>query len=226
MNTNINTICVELRSFEHSLKEEVAHQVKNIIPKRVEMTTPPVRPQSNGQVSNPERPWTIGGSVAIAVGIIGILSSGGTWSYILGAVGVGSVLYGQTKMKKPESAKNSQSVNTPVGVKSYEVAEKIIEISKSVEAKWRAKVEDCKGAVQRAIESSSISSDNKESLLSQTYTTERVSINFDTYVTRIESASSTTYPIILREYEGYVKNCIAKAVDEQIAIYNSISDKL
>lgn len=228
MNTNIDAICSDLNNFAKSLKEEVALQIKNILPPEATNpeTTTLARQRTNRHVSNPERPWMVAGGVALAVGIIGILSSGGTWSYLLSATGVGSMLYGQSKKKQHESNTYSQSVSTPIEPKSYEIAKKIIEISKSIEAKWRVKVEDCKSSVQRVIKSSSASVDDKNSLLSQTYTTERVSINFDTYVIRIESASVSSNHLILLEYKEYVDSCIAKAATEQIAIYNNISQNL
>lgn len=229
MNTTIDNVCSGLRNFAQSLKDEASNELKNILP--LVATTPATvtayPQQSNRQVSNPERPWMLAGGAALAIGVVGILSSGGTWSYLLSVAGVGSLLYGQSK-KKHQVNNNStaNSTNTTTELKSYEIAEKVIEISKSVEAKWRAKVEECKSTVQRAIQSSSAAEDDKNTLLSQTYTTERVSLNFDSVVGRIESSAATSYPGILTEYGLYIGNCIDKAANEQIAIYNKVSQKL
>ena len=231
MNTNIDNVCKGLYNFAQCLKEEVSKKFKKVLLQNISTPTnmSTVRPQSYRHVSNPERPWMLTGGVALAIGVVGIFSSGGTWSYILSAAGVGSLLYGQSKKKRPENSNSNPTANSTIAtseLKSYEIAEKVIEISKSVEAKWRAKVEECKSSVQQAIQASSASEEDKDSLLSQTYTTERVSLDFDTVVARLESSVVTSYLGILSEYGIYVNRCIDKAVNEQITIYNNISQKL
>ncbi|MBD5342535.1 MAG: hypothetical protein HDR93_04655 [Bacteroides sp.] len=228
MNTKIDIICTGLRDFAQSLKAEAKHDIANILPKQGSVVPPSRTPgsKSNNHVSNPERPWMLAGGAALVIGAIGAISSGGTWSYVLGSAGIASIIYGQTKKNGHEISVNARPVDSTPEPKSYEVAEKVIEIAKSTEAKWRDKVEDCKSSVQRIIESSSVSADEKDSLLSQTYTTERISIEFGTYLTRLESASVSSFPLILADYEAYVGSLIEKVAKDQIAIYNSISAKL
>lgn len=229
MNTNIDNVCKGLCNFAQCLKEEVSKELKKVLPQNISTPTnmSTVRPQSARHVSNPERPWMLAGGVTLAIGVVGIFSSGGTWSYLLSAAGAGSLLFGQSKKKRPENSNSTaNSTNATIELKSYEIAEKVIEISKSVEAKWRAKVEECKSSVQQAIQASSASEEAKDSLLSQTYTTERVSLDFNSVVSRLESGVVTSYPGILSDYGIYVNRCIDKAVNEQISIYNNISQKL
>lgn len=226
MNTKIENTCNELNAFAQSLKQNVANQIKGILQKQevVALRVPQVQPQ--GGVSNPERPWVVGGASALAVGVLGAIFSDGSWSYVLGGAGLISIIYGQTKKKPKNEYSGSQTVQPVSGPKGYEVASRVIEISKYVENKWRDKVEEAKSIVQRAIEDSNVSSELKDSLIGKTYTTERVSIDFDDVVSRLESQSSSAYPAILSDYGKMVNNSIDKAADEQIAIYRYISQKL
>lgn len=226
MNTKIENTCNELNAFAQSLKQNVASQIKGSLQKQevVVLRVPQVRPR--GGVANPERPWVVGGAAALAVGVLGAIFSDGSWSYVLGGAGLVSILYGQTKKKPKNECSESQTVQPVSEPKGFEVASRVIEISKDVEKKWRDKVEEAKSMVQRAIEDSNVSSELKDSLIGKTYTTERVSIDFDDVVSRLESQASSAYLAILSDYGKMVNNSIDKAADEQIAIYRYISQKL
>lgn len=226
MNEEINKICKGLRDFAQSLKQDAARKIKDILPKPESMSIPDMRSNPQSHVSNPERPWVVLGGSALIVGVLGAIFSHGAWAYVVGGAGVASILYGKTQKKPQDRTTVStarQSISEPKG---YEVAEKVIETSKMVEDKWRAKVEECKGMVQRVIEASSASVDTKGSLIGQTYTTERISIDFDAIISRLDSQPASSYPSILSEYERMVNTCIDKAAAEQIAIYQNISQKL
>lgn len=227
MNANIDNICNGLCNYAQSLKREVNIMIKNIIPQREALSiSTSMANEKSSHVSNPERPWMVAGGTALAVGILGAILSGHSWSYIVGGMGIASIIYGQTK-KKPQEitgvSPQRQSLSAPKG---YEIAEKVIEVSKMVEEKWRAKVEECKGMVQRVIENSSASLEVKDSLMGQTYTTERITIDFDTIVSNIESQQASSYPSILSEYEKMINNCIDMAMADQIAVYKNISQKI
>ena len=227
MNIIINNVCNELHEFSTSLKQDAAKRIKDILPKAA-VQTPSAPVRQGGHVSNPERPWHITGVASIAVGVIGAFtSSGSAWPYIVGAAGVASVIYGQTKKSSGEKDTSQQFANTHnTELKAYEVSEKVIEISKMVENKWREKVESCKSKVQAAITESSVSTDIKDTLMSDTYTTERISIDYDDVMHQLESKPSSSYSAILAEYERTVANCISKAASQQVAIYSNISQKL
>lgn len=226
MNDVINSVCIELQDFSRVLKEDASKSIKNILPKSTpQIPSTPVRQGS--QVSNPERPWQVSGVAAIAVGVIGAFTSSGVWPYVVGAAGVASVIYGQTKKNSGRKETSVPYANAEMSEpKAYEVSEKVIEISKMVENKWREKVESCKSKVQSAITASSASADIKDTLMSDTYTTERISIDYDDVMRQLESKPSSSYPAILAEYERNVTNCISKAVSQQVAIYSNISQKL
>ncbi len=215
-----------LRDFAQSLKQETTKMIKEAIQTKRDEALPLVVNRKQSYVSNPERPWILAGGTALVVGVLGAVFSWGAWSYVVGGAGVVTILYGQTKKKpqdRTEVVRTRESVSEPKG---YEVAEKVIEISKMVEDKWRTKVEECKVMVQKAIEMSSASIELKDSLMGKTYTTERVSIDFDIVVSRLESQIPGTYPSLLSDYERIVNGSIDKAAEEQIAIYRNISQKL
>ncbi|MBD5185183.1 MAG: hypothetical protein HDS92_01100 [Bacteroidales bacterium] len=227
MNAKIDAICQGLSDFAQSLTQEAARKTKEIL-----LQEGNVAPLKNAErpmtyVSNPERPWMVAGGVALAAGIVGAVFSDDTsWPYILGAAGVASIVYGQSKKKTPEGPDTTATGHSAHGPKSYEIAEKVIEISKMVERKWRDEVENCKGMVQRTIEASPLSAEAKDSLLGETYTTERVSIDFGAIIARLNSQPATSFPLILSEFERIVTSSIDKAAAEQIAIYKKISQPL
>lgn len=226
MNIKIDNICNGLNAFAQNLKQDATAQIKEIPPRQ--RAVPIREPQAHQQsvISNPERPWIVAGGTALAVGVLGAIFSNGSWSYVLGGMGVVSILYGQSKKRPKNEYYESQSAQPMSEPKGYEVAGKIIEISKIVEKKWRDKVEESKSLVQQAIEDSNASLELKDSLMGKTYTTERISIDFDDVVSRLDSQPSSTYPSILSEYGRILSNCIDKAAYEQIAIYKSIAQKL
>lgn len=229
MNQNIDNLCYELRNFAHSLKQEVALKVKDILPQGRDTGSnfnANLSSQSVRYVSNPERPWMIAGGTGLAIGVIGAISTGATWSYLLGAAGVISILWGQSKKKQQQRTSSSKPVNSNSAPNSYEVAEKLIDLSNKIEDKWRSKVEEFKIVVQGIISASSTSADLKDLLLSQTYITERVSIDFDKTLYRLEHEPVSSYTAILSEYERIANNSIDKTTDEQIAIYKNISQNI
>ena len=128
MNPKIDIICSGLRDFAQSLKVEAKHDIANILPKQGSMVSPTrtIGTQANHHVSNPERPWMLAGGAALVIGAIGAISSGGTWSYVLGSAGIASIIYGQTKKSGHERNVNTQPVNSTPEPKSYEVSEKVI----------------------------------------------------------------------------------------------------
>lgn len=226
MNATIDNICKGLRDFAQSLKQDSARKIEEILSKSSEMTIPETLGRPRSHVSNPERPWVVAGGTALAVGVLGAIFSGGAWSYVVGGAGLASILYGQTQ-KKPQEGHSGVVPRPAVAEpKGYEVAEKVIAVSKMVEDRWRAKVEECKGMVQRAIEASDATAETKDSLIDQTYTTERVTIDFDGVVSRLDAQPASSFASILSDYERTVLSCIDKAAEEQIAIYRNISQKL
>lgn len=226
MNSVIDNINQGLRNFAQSLKQEATAEIKNALPKSSPAPVP-VRPaHGDSNVSNPERPWVVAGGAALAVGIIGILCSSGSWSYILGGAGLASIIYGQSQKRPQDNRAVPQSLTSFPEPKGYEVAEKLIAISKMVEDKWRSKVEECKGAVQNAIQAASVSPETKDSLIGLTYTTERINIDFDPIISKLDTATPAAFLSILAEFEGIVTRSIDKAVSEQTAIFNNISQKL
>lgn len=227
MNLAIENICTELQDFTRVLKQDASKQIKDILPK-APSTVPsaPVRP--NGQVSNPERPWMVAGIAAVVAGGIGLFtSSGSAWPYVVATAGIGSVIYGNSKKTSGKEGRRLPQTDASVQKpKSYEVSEKVIEISKMVENRWKEKVETCKAGVQQAVNASYAAVDLKDSLLNDTYTTERVSIDFDNVLNKLESHPASSYPIILSDYDRIVSAAVEKAATDQIAIYKKISQKL
>lgn len=226
MNENINLVCNELHNFAQSLKQEASERIRAIRPKIENMPQPARQLQAQSQVSNPERPWIVGGAVALGAGVIGAVASDSSWPYALGTLGLISIGYGLTKKNSQPLPANSQPAPSADTPKGFELAEKVIEVSKSVQNSWRNKVEECKTAVQHAIERSSAPETTKAEVMSLTYTTERISISFDTAVSGIESQPATAYSAILSEFERTVTAEIDKAANTQIAVYTNISNKL
>lgn len=226
METKIDNICNELRDFSQALKQEATGRIKNILPTTDTGINTDANVIGHPYVSNPERPWIVAGSAALAVGVFGAIFSNSTWPYVVGSGGVASILYGQTKKRRHEITNLSQPKQSAFEPKSYEVIEKVIEISKIVEAKWRNRVEDCKVMVQQAIKASTATPEVKDSLMSHTFTTERISIDFDSVVSRIESQPASSYPSILSDFERMLNNCVDRTTTEQLAIYKNISHNI
>lgn len=227
MNVSIENICSNLMATADSLKKDAEFGINQILlASKVEQSNQSPSETAHVHISNQERPWMITGGIALTVGVLGCVFSKGVWPYVIAGAGVASLAYGQTKKNKlgrNDSNKHEQPIS---GLQGYEVADKAIQISKSIESQWKAKVEVCKVAVQKVITNAAIPQELKDCLMTQTYTTERISIDFDNIVSRLESESADHYTAILYDFRTIVLRSIDSSVTAQISTYRNISQQL
>lgn len=221
MNTTINKVCSDLNQLAISLENSSRTEIQ----KMIEPTTHPhTAPKSSSHTSHPDRPWMIAGGLAVAGGIIGAFATKGVWPYVIGASGLVSMVYGKTIVAKND---NEPVINEHrVPAQSYEIVEKIINLSKSIESKWRESVEHAKTIVQGEIESANVDSETKNRLLSMTYITERVSIDTAEVSSDIESQPVEYRHQILMNFLSQVIKDINNTFETQVNIYNSISKEI
>lgn len=224
MNATISNVCSDLKTFAMSLEDIASADINRLIVTNVATATQPSITTSCP--SNPERPWMLAGGVALGVAVIGALASKGIWPYIIGIGGIASIAYGKAKSSHDNGSKHVTPTQSQHSLQSYEVIEQILEICKVIENKWRDKVEEAKSIVQAEIESSDVDTSTKDMLFSQTYTTERISINTAQVTNAIENQPSEHRQQILIDFLSQVKNDIQQTLLSQVKIYSNISEKV
>ncbi len=218
MNQNIESICKSLEAASGDLQMFAKENLANIA----------VAPRPTSTVvatttTYPGRPWKVAGTAGIIVGVIGLLSSNSIWPYIVGAAGLGSVCYGMTRKPEQDSQVSSPtSSSTP----TYVMAEKLLQVIKEVEKKWKEKVETAKDGVQGVINASQLSNSAKDELLGETYYTERISIDETPMVTALENAAPTEVTMLINTSSSMITQSIRETAVKQISVYQSISAKL
>ena len=226
MNNSIIAICNSLKSFADSLCGELEKAFKeekilSVSLQRVEI--------SKSNISNPERPWMVGGATALAVGTLTAIFTNSWWSYLIGGCGIVSICIGAGQKNNQGKNKPTQYNTIPSpSINNFEVADKIINMTKQIENKWKNKVEDSKDQVQRAINQSTISNTEKERLLSDTYSTKRINFNFDPFIEKLNDNSLPSEYVqkVIEDFVKQLSTTIRKIASEQINIYDIIAKQV
>lgn len=222
MNVTIERECSSLKEYAQKLCKEIVDNVQFTKTGTLSVILPE---STTSHVSNPDRPWKIAGGVAIAAGVLTIISSNSFWGYLLGAGGLASFYIGTTKT--PSKANKQTPSNTCSSFSGLELSEKILEVTKEIETKWRNKIEEVKNAVQRAIASSAADDSLKQSLMGETYYTERINFDVSSYVERLAVATDEGLANrTVREYVERMRDRIQAVCHTQVEVYMNISKKL
>ena len=225
MNNSIIAITNSLKYFSDSLCGELEkafkeEKISTAPQKRVEI--------SKSNISNPERPWIVGGATALVVGTLTAIFTNSWWSYLIGGCGIVSLCIGAGQKNNRGRTKSYQHPIQSPAINNFEVADKIVNITKEIENKWKNKVEDSKDKVQRAISQSTVSNTEKERLLSETYSTKRINFNFDPFVDKL-SNNALSYENVQQVVDDFVKKLtvtIQNITSEQINIYDIIAKQI
>ena len=225
MNNSIIAITDSLKSFSNSLCGELEKAFKE---KKIS-TVPQQRVEiSKSNISNPERPWMVGGTTALVFGTLTAIFTNSWWSYLIGGCGVVSLCIGAGQKNNRGRTKSFQYPIPSPSINNFEIADKIVNITKEIENKWKNKVEDSKDQVQRAISQSTISNTEKDRLFSETYSTKRINFNFDPFIEKL-SINASSYEYVQKVVDDFVKqltDTIQKISSEQIKIYDLIAKQI
>lgn len=222
MNDIINKECISLRECANQLCLEVHSKLQ--VPK-IDSQVISTSQRHPSNVSNPDRPWKIAGGIAMAAGVLTIITSNSFWGYLLGAGGLASIYVGTTK-KHSTSNSNSHSQETS-SISGLDISERILNLTKEIEKKWKEKVEASKKEVQRAIESSHVDDQMKQLLMGETYYTERLNFDVSSFVDRLTLTNDiNTANSIIEEYKDNMCANIRSVCESQVKIYTNISDQL
>lgn len=222
MNVTIDRECISLKEYAQQLCKEIVDKVQFTKTESVSTTLPQT---TTSHVSNPDRPWKIAGGVAIAAGVLTVISSNSVWGYLLGVGGLASFYVGTTKT--PSKAKNQpqSKVNSPFS--GLELSETVLDVTKEIESKWKNKVESAKTTVQRAITESAVDESLKQSLMGETYYTERINFDVSSFVDRLTVATDEGLANrIVKEYIEKMREKIQSVCNAQVGVYDNISKQL
>lgn len=226
MNNSIIVINNSLKSFSDSLCGELEkafkeNKISTVPQQRVEI--------SKSNISNPERPWIVGGASALVVGTLTAIFTNSWWSYLIGGCGIVSLCIGAGQKNKRSRNNSFQNYTIPSpSINNFEVADKIVNLTKDIETKWKNKVEDSKDQVQKVINQSNILNTEKERLISETYSTKRINFNFDPFIDKL-SNNAISYEYVQKVVDDFVKELIVtihKITSEQINIYDIIAKQI
>lgn len=224
MNPNISIVIESLNQCSLSLCKEVESEVT----KMVQITHSPIQmmERTSNNISNPERPWIVGGGTALAVGTILAIFTNHWWSYVIGGCGIVSLCIGAGQRNNSNASRNHNETNRlKPSFNALDFCDKIIELTKSIENKWREKVEYSKDIVQRAIHNSALSQPEQEKLLSDTFSTHRINFDYDSYIGKLSTGVSFEYAKqVIESFGKELQNSIRKVASEQIKIYSSIGE--
>lgn len=222
MNVTIDRECMSLKEYAQQLCREIVDKVQFTKTEHVSTTLPQA---TTSHVSNPDRPWKIVGGVAIAAGVLTIISSNSFWGYLLGAGGLASLYIGTTKATSKSKNQPQSKVKSPLS--GLEFSERVLEATKEIEDKWKHKVESAKTAVQRAITDAAVDESLKQSLMGETYYTERINFDVSSLVDRLTVASDEGLADrIVKEYTEKMREKIQTVCNAQVRVYDSISKQL
>lgn len=221
MNVTIDKECISLKDYAQQLCKDVNQFQFD----KTETRPVPVPQSTTSHVSNPDRPWKVAGGVAIAAGVLTIISSNSLWGYLLGAGGIASWYIGSTK--KQSNVKKQPQSQVGSFYLGLDLSERILEFTKEIEGKWNKKVELAKTSVQRVITSSSSDEFLKQSLMGETYYTERINFDVSSFADRLAVvADENLANSIVKEYTVKFIGKIQSVCEAQIRVYNNISKQL
>lgn len=177
---------------------------------------------------SPDRPWKLFGMAAIAVSAIKLLVSNSStvWPYVVGGVGVASVVYGVTVGQKK---KKNSSIKEPIDYNQIinEQISAIRPLLDKMEINWEKYTDSVKSDVQNTINQSSLSEEEKQACLNFTYYVNRINITMSEFIDDLNGIVKDDFFIdkvnsLRLRFAKEVSDYIMNTAKMQIERYNKI----
>ncbi|MBQ4406741.1 MAG: hypothetical protein II852_06995 [Bacteroidales bacterium] len=174
------------------------------------------------QTVRPNNTLNLVGGVLIAGGVIGMIATEAKiFSALVAIAGAGVLCYGylQTKNAKPENTEPKVNLSE---VRNYFI-DRIQDYVDSADKDWSNYMEGVKAKVQAAINSSSLTDDEKSSAMNHTYITKTLSINTIDLIGDFKSCTSLDEAMNVKfKFAETVAEKISAASTSQVAEYAEI----
>lgn len=220
----ISGVNTKMEAFAENLAKDLRMKIEAIEVKKSE----PSLEQIAKEKDSPDRPWKLFGTAAVAVSAIKLLVSGSSavWPYVVGGVGVASVVYGITIGQKK---KKNFHIDEPIDCNQV-INEQISAIRSLLNEKelgWEKYTDSVKLDVQNAINQSSLSEEEKQACLNFTYYVNRINISMSKFIDDLNAIAQDISFVdkvnVLRlRFAKEVSDYIINAAKMQIEEYNKI----
>lgn len=220
----ISGVNTKMEAFAENLAKDLRMKIEAIEVKKSE----PSLEQIAKEKDSPDRPWKLFGTAAVAVSAIKLLVSGSSavWPYVVGGVGVASVVYGITIGQKK---KKNFHIDEPIDCNQV-INEQISAIRSLLNEKelgWEKYTDSVKLDVQNAINQSSLSEEEKQACLNFTYYVNRINISMSKFIDDLNAIAQDISFVdkvnVLRlHFAKEVSDYIINAAKMQIEEYNKI----
>lgn len=220
----ISEVNAKMEVFAENLEKDLRMKIEAIEVKK----SGPSLEQIAKEKDSPDRPWKLFGTAAVAVSAIKLLVSGSSavWPYVVGGVGVASVVYGITIGQKK---KNSSHIEKPIDYNQV-INEQISTIRSLLNEKelgWEKYTDSVKSDVQNVINQSSLSEEEKQACLNFTYYVNRINISMSKFIDDLNAITHDSSFIdkvnILRlRFAKEASDNIMNTAKMQIEEYNKI----
>lgn len=224
----ISGVNTKMEAFAENLAKDLRMKIEVIEVKKSE----PSLEQIAKEKDSPDRPWKLFGTAAVAVSAIKLLVSGSSavWPYVVGGVGVASVVYGITIGQKK---KKNFHIDEPIDCNQV-INEQISAIRSLLNEKelgWEKYTDSVKLDVQNAINQSSLSEEEKQACLNFTYYVNRINISMSKFIDDLNAIAQDISFVdkvnVLRlrfakEVSDYIINAAKMQIEEYKKIISTI----
>ena len=224
----ISGVNTKMEAFAENLAKDLRMKIEAI---EVKKSEPSLEQIAKGKDS-PDRPWKLFGTAAVAVSAIKLLVSGSSavWPYVVGGVGVASVVYGITIGQKK---KKNFHIDEPIDCNQV-INEQISAIRSLLNEKelgWEKYTDSVKLDVQNAINQSSLSEEEKQACLNFTYYVNRINISMSKFIDDLNAIAQDISFVdkvnVLRlrfakEVSDYIINAAKMQIEEYKKIISTI----
>ena len=224
----ISGVNTKMEAFAENLAKDLRMKIEAIEVKKSE----PSLEQIAKEKDSPDRPWKLFGTAAVAVSAIKLLVSGSSavWPYVVGGVGVASVVYGITIGQKK---KKNFHIDEPIDCNQV-INEQISAIRSLLNEKelgWEKYTGSVKLDVQNAINQSSLSEEEKQACLNFTYYVNRINISMSKFIDDLNAIAQDISFVdkvnVLRlrfakEVSDYIINAAKMQIEEYKKIISTI----
>ena len=224
----ISGVNTKMEAFAENLAKDLRMKIEAIEVKKSE----PSLEQIAKEKDSPDRPWKLFGTAAVAVSAIKLLVSGSSavWPYVVGGVGVASVVYGITIGQKK---KKNFHIDEPIDCNQV-INEQISAIRSLLNEKefgWEKYTDSVKLDVQNAINQSSLSEEEKQACLNFTYYVNRINISMSKFIDDLNAIAQDISFVdkvnVLRlrfakEVSDYIINAAKMQIEEYKKIISTI----
>lgn len=214
----------KIKNFARNLANECRMNIEAI---KIKDSKPSLE-QIAKEKDSPDRPWKLFGMAAIAVSAIKLLVSNSStvWPYVVGGVGVASVVYGVTVGQKK---KKNSSIKEPIDYNQIinEQISAIRPLLDKMEIDWEKYTDSVKSDVQNTINQSSLSEEEKQACLNFTYYVNRINITMSEFIDDLNGIVKDDFFIdkvnsLRLRFAKEVSDYIMNTAKMQIERYNKI----